>query len=87
MFFDTFLTVHRILLKFRNTAYRYKKQTFNQIIYIHIITIIIKKKEDHMMMRGRRGRDRMVVRFTTTYEIKGYHHWCCEFESRSGRAV
>jgi len=25
--------------------------------------------------------------FTTTYAISDYHHWCCEFESRSGRGV
>ena len=37
--------------------------------------------------RDRRGRDRMVVGFTTTYAISAYHHWCCEFESRSGRCV
>jgi hypothetical protein len=36
---------------------------------------------------GRRGRDSMVVAFTTTYAISAYHHWCCEFESRSGRGV
>jgi hypothetical protein len=36
--------------------------------------------------RGRRGRDRMVVGFTTTYAISAYHHWC-EFKSRSGRGV
>ena len=35
----------------------------------------------------RRGRDRMVLGFTTTYAISAYHHWCCEFESRSGRSV
>jgi hypothetical protein len=35
----------------------------------------------------RRGRDCMVVGFTTTYVISAYHHWCCEFESRSGRGV
>jgi hypothetical protein len=33
-------------------------------------------------IRGHRGRDRMVVGFTTTYVISAYHHWCCEFESR-----
>jgi hypothetical protein len=27
------------------------------------------------------------VAFTTTYVISVYHHWCCEFESRSGRGV
>jgi hypothetical protein len=29
----------------------------------------------------------MVVEFTTTYAISAYHHYCCEFESRSGRGV
>ena len=28
----------------------------------------------------------MVVGFTTTYAISAYHHWCCEFASRSGRS-
>jgi hypothetical protein len=28
-------------------------------------------------VRGRCGRDRMVVGFTTTYAISAYHHWCC----------
>jgi hypothetical protein len=37
------------------------------------------------MNRCRRGRDRMVVGFTTTYAIITYHNWCCEFEYRSGR--
>jgi hypothetical protein len=32
-------------------------------------------------------RGRMVVGFTTTYAISAYHHWCCEFESRSGRGI
>ena len=35
----------------------------------------------------RRGCDRMVVGFTTTYVISVYHHWCWEFESRSGLCV
>jgi hypothetical protein len=29
----------------------------------------------------------MVVWFTTTYAISVYHHWCCEFETWSGRGV
>ena len=33
--------------------------------------------------RGRHGCDRIVVGFTTTYAISAYHHWSCEFESRS----
>jgi len=41
----------------------------------------------YMYNRGRRGCDRMVVRFTTTYAISVYHHWFCEFESRSWRGI
>jgi len=26
------------------------------------------------LLRGRRGRDRMVVRYTTTFAISAYHH-------------
>jgi len=29
---------------------------------------------DFSKYRGRRGRDRMVVKFTTTYAISAYHH-------------
>jgi len=32
----------------------------------------------------RRGGDRMVVRFTTTFAISAYHHFRCEFESHLG---
>jgi hypothetical protein len=36
----------------------------------------------------RRGRDRMVIGFTTTtIAISSYHHLSCEFESRSWRGV
>jgi hypothetical protein len=46
---------------------------------------IVVKYQIHL--RGRRGRDRMVVVFTTTYAISAYYHISCEFESRSGRGV
>jgi len=36
------------------------------------------------LTRGRCGRDRMVVGFTTTYAISAYHHWCCWLESGWG---
>jgi len=29
----------------------------------------------------------MVVGFTTIYALSAYHHWCCDFECRSGRGV
>jgi len=39
------------------------------------------------MHLGMGSRDRMVVGFITTYAISTYHHWCCEFESRSWQCV
>jgi len=41
----------------------------------------------HFKIWGRRDPDRMVDGFTTTYAISAYHHWCCEFESRSEGGV
>jgi hypothetical protein len=35
------------------------------------------------VLTGRRGRDCMIVRITTIYAISAFHHWRCEFESRS----
>jgi hypothetical protein len=39
------------------------------------------------LLKGRRGRDRVVVGFTTTYVISAYHHLYWDFESRSRRGV
>ena len=36
---------------------------------------------------GRHARGRMLVGFTTTYAISTYHHYRCEFESRTWRGV
>jgi hypothetical protein len=36
-----------------------------------------------IIIRDGRGRDHMVIGFTTAYAISHYHHWCCEFQSRS----
>jgi hypothetical protein len=41
----------------------------------------------YFIPRGRRGRDRMVVGFTTTCAISSNHHLSYEFESRSWRGV
>jgi len=35
--------------------------------------------ESFQMSRGRRGRDRMVVGFTTACAISAYHQYNCEF--------
>jgi hypothetical protein len=36
---------------------------------------------------GRRGRDSMVIEFTTIYAISAYHSYSCEFEICSWRGV
>jgi len=36
---------------------------------------------------GRRDHDRMVVGITTSYAIGVCRHWCCGFDSTSGRGV
>ena len=41
----------------------------------------------NVILTSRLCHDRMVVRFTTTYAIGAYHHYCCKFESRSWRGV
>ena len=52
-------------------------------LWLLIATLV----SSNLVLGARRGRNRMVVGFTTTYAISAYHHWCCEFESRSGRGV
>jgi len=56
------------------------------IIAIHVIHGSNTMFYDHDVW-DRRGRDRMVGEFTTTYVISACHHWSCEFESRSWRDV
>jgi hypothetical protein len=43
-----------------------------------ITTFAVNSK--HNINRGRRGRDRIVVGFTTTYVISAYHHWCSNLD-------
>ena len=40
-----------------------------------------------VQFRGHRGRDSMVVGFTTSRAINAYHHCSCEFEPRPWRGV
>jgi hypothetical protein len=58
-----------------NSNFRIKLPTI--ISFIHLAILIL-------MQGFRHGRDRMVVRFTTTCVISAYHHYCCEFESSLG---
>ena len=50
-------------------------------------TKLSKKFQNTREKSGRRGRDRMVVGFPTTYAISAYYRLCCEFESNSWRGV
>ena len=59
----------------------------NYAIDFFLIIIQSKLMWHFIKCRGRSGRDRTVVGFTTTYVISAYQHWCCEFESRSGWSV
>jgi len=43
--------------------------------------------QKHLIVKGPRGRDHMVVGFTATSAISAYHHRSCEFEPRSWRSV
>ena len=51
---------------------------------VPIITNVVSSNRTQAR-RGPRGRDRMVVEFTTTYEISAYHHKRCECESIQAR--
>ena len=53
----------------------------NQLYYTIYFTLI------SIVFQGRRGRDRMVVGFTTICAIRAYHPWICEFLSSSWRRV
>ena len=55
--------------------------------YRHIIYLPFNNICNVLAKRGYRGRDRMVVGFTTSYAISAYHYYRCEFESRSWRDV
>ena len=52
---------------------------FKLIVFMNILLPAV--------LLGHCGSDSMVVEFTPTYAISSYHHYSCEFESRSWRDV
>ena len=58
-----------------------------QIVNYHCLNVICINLAKIKSAGGRRGRDRMVGGFITTYGISAYHHCCCELEYRPGRGV
>ena len=77
------LRSHTILLFFMWSLILYK---IIVSFHFHVLFLVINHYVTGIA-RDRRGRDRMVVGFTTTYAIGAYHHWCCEFEYCSGWGV
>ena len=89
--FVDFVSFRFFSFLFRFALYRYPINSTNILKKnptSHLKSLSIKETSTYRYdIVGRRGRDRMVVKFTTTYTIIAYHHWCCEFESRSRRGV
>ena len=42
---------------------------YSQLLLLHVVEF-----QSYLPSRGRHGRDRMVVGYTTTYVISAYHH-------------
>ena len=53
----------------------------------HSLCFAISRDTCLSIYMARRGRNHLVVGFTTTYAISAYHHWCCEFETLSRQGV
>ena len=62
---------------------RYEVQIIYSLCLSVVVWSIVRLTSINVQKRVHRGRDRMVVGFTTTYVISAYHHWCRGFESRS----
>ena len=60
-------------LIFSSSWYYFLPQTFIGVI-MSVEMVIFTCCLSLIGIRGRPGRDRMVVRFTTTYAISAYHH-------------
>ena len=63
------------------------KMPFEVYMYTCMFTVCKQIMQFIINNWGHRGRDRMVVGFTTTCAISTYHHKRCEFEPRSWRGV
>jgi hypothetical protein len=49
---------------------------------VYVVYVHLHEESMYICIEGRRGRDRIVVEFTTTYVINIYHEWS-DFESYS----
>ena len=79
-----------MISKFLENNYRCVEIILSSPNYLLVLQIYFNnfnRNENHIILLGCHGHDSMVVGFTTTCTISGYHHWCCEFESRSGQGT
>ena len=81
------LSIVTVLIPTRRSGRMLKLQAQDRKKLTIYFTEIMKWTLHSSNRRGRHGCDHMVVGFTTTYAISAYQHWCCEFESRSGRKL
>jgi hypothetical protein len=83
-----FSTLERNMATFWYDLYLFSLWWINSIKFkICTVQIIYFKAWNIHNIWGCRGRDRIVIEFTTAYAISAYQHWCCEFEYWSGRGV
>jgi hypothetical protein len=73
---------HHTLLHYGNTHY-YVMATYITTLWQHTLLHYGNMHYYFIATRDRRGRDRMVVGFITTYAISPHHHYHCELESLS----
>jgi hypothetical protein len=80
----------------RTSMYMEDASLFSMIMLINIqcnismifyFKLFVSHNLESTILSKCRGRNGMVVGFITTYAISTYYHWCCEFESWSGRGV
>ena len=62
-------------------------KTKGKCVYLCIRGTVSSSYKEMKNFGGLRGRDHMVVGFTTTCAISAYNHQHCEFESHSWRGV
>ena len=71
------------LIPLKNSCLDYS----NRFVLAFTISEIWEEDQKFCFNGGHRGRDRMVVGFTTTCAISAHHHLSCEDEPRSWRGV
>jgi hypothetical protein len=86
---DRISIIGRHLLANQHSAFRVNVRHIN--MYVHALSICLSTIFLYgislliLLSRCRRGRDCMIVGFTSTFAINVHHHYLNEFEFRSGK--